>query len=190
MPAVLFYVKFAYFSPELSKETRNHLGILLLVAPLLTYLLIAASFAPSAYGQSYPVARARFIGRLLLTSALMLDGALLGILVAQIRMQFFRSVYVRGFAMLALMILAFYPLRTAWLTSMQIPAYQQRAAAWDARDTEIRALEAQGVRDLVVRFLSEEQVQDLGDHTGFRLNRCAAALYAVDSIVAFPMGDE
>jgi hypothetical protein len=187
---LLFYVKFAYFSPELSKETRNSLGIILLVTPLLAYMLIAASFAPSAYGQSYPVARARFIGRLLLTSALMLEGALLGILVAQIRTRFFRSIYVRGFAMLALILLAFYPLRTAWLTSMQIPAYQQRAAAWDARDSEIRTLEAQGVRDLVVRFLSEEQIQDLGDHTGFRLNRCAAALYNVDSIVAFPMGDE
>ena len=190
VPAVLFYVKFAYFSPELSKERRNRLGMLLFLIPLLAYLLIAASFAPSAYGQSYPVARARFIGRLLLTSALMLEGALLGILVAQIRTRFFRSVYVRGFAMLTLILLALYPLRTAWLTSKQIAAYQQRAAAWDARDSEIRALEAQGVRDLIVRFLPEEEIQDLGDHTGFRLNRCAAALYAVDSIVAFPMGDE
>jgi hypothetical protein len=190
VPALIFYVKFAYFSPELSKETRDRLGIILLVTPLLAYMLIAASFAPSAYGQSYPVARARFIGRLLLTSTLMLDGVLLGILVAQIRTQLFRSVYVRGFAMLALMFLALYPLRTAWLTSLQIPTYQQRAAAWDARDAQIRALEAQGVRDVVVRFLSEEQIQDLGDHTGFRLNRCAAALYAVDSIVAFPMGGE
>ena len=190
VPAVLFYVKFAFYSPELSKETRNRLGILLFLIPLLAYLLIAASFAPSAYGQSYPVARARFIGRLLLTSAFMLEGVLLGILVAQIRTRLFRSVYVRGFAILALMFLALYPLRTAWLTSMQIPAYQQRAAAWDARDAEIRALEAQGVRDLAVRFLSEEPIQDLGDRTGFRLNRCAAALYNVDSIVAFPMGDE
>ena len=31
VPAVFFYVKFAYFSPELSKEERNRLGILLLV---------------------------------------------------------------------------------------------------------------------------------------------------------------
>ena len=120
----------------------------------------------------------------------MLESALLGILAAQIRTRLFRSVYVRGLLMLALMILALYPLRTAWLTSLQIPAYQQRAAAWDARDAEIRALQAQGVRAVVVRFLSEEQIQDLGDHTGFRLNRCAAALYKVDSIVAFPMGDE
>ena len=190
LPAVIFYVKFAFYSPELSKETRNLLGILLLITPLLAYLLIAASFAPSAYGQSYPVARARFIGRLLLTSAFMLEGALLGVLVAQIRARLFQSVYVRCLVMLALMILALYPLRTAWLTSMQIPAYQQRAAVWDARDAEIRAMAAQGVHDLVVPFLSEEPIQDLGDRARFRLNRCAAALYGVDSIVAFPMGDE
>src|SRR5215207_9096859 len=190
VPAMLFYVKFAYFSPELSKETRNRLALLLLITPLLAYLLIAASFAPSAYGQSYPVARARFIGRLLLTSALMLEGVLLGILVAQIRTRLFQSVYVRGLAMLALMIFALYPLRTAWLTSTQIPTYQQRATVLDARDAEIRAMEAQGVRDLVVPFLSEEPIQDLGDRTRFRLNRCAAALYNVDSIVALPMEDE
>jgi hypothetical protein len=190
VPAMLFYVKFAYFSPELSTGTRKRLGILLLITPLVAYLLIAASFAPSAYGQSYPVARSRFIGRLLLTSTFMLEGALLGILAAQIRTRLFQSVYVRGLAMLVLMFLALYPLRTALLTSMQIPTYQQRAAVWDARDAEIRAMEAQGVRDLVVPFLSEEPIQDLGDRTRFRLNRCAAALYKVDSIVAFPMGDE
>ena len=48
-------------------------------------------------------------------------------------------------------------------------------------------MKAQGERDLVVRFLSEERLQDLGDRTGFRLNRCASALYGVDSILAVPM---
>ena len=84
----------------------------------------------------------------------------------------------------------FYPLRTAWQTSTEIPAYQQRASAWDERDAEIRALKAQGVRDLVVPFLSDDQIQDLGDRREFRLNRCAAALYGVDSILAVPMGEE
>ena len=73
---------------------------------------------------------------------------------------------------------------------MEIPAYKQRAAAWDKRDSEIRALKAQGVRQLVVRFLSDDQIQDLGDRREFRLNRCAAALYGVDSILAVPMEEE
>jgi hypothetical protein len=71
----------------------------------------------------------------------------------------------------------------------EIPVYRHRAAAWDQRETEIAALKQQGQHDLVVRFLSEEVSQDLGDRTGFRLNRCAAILYGVDSIIAVPMDE-
>jgi len=83
-----------------------------------------------------------------------------------------------------------YPLRGAWRTSIEVPVFQQRADAWDLRESEIRALKDQGVQDLVVRFLPDEGIQDLGDHTGFRLNRCAAIIYGVNSIVAVPMQDE
>lgn len=190
MPAVLFYVYYTHPSNSISNEARNRIGILIIVILLLAYLLIAASFAPSAYGQSYPVGRARMAGRLLMTSALMADGALLGILVSKIRTNFFQSIYLRRFAIVAMTILMLYPLRTTWQSSMEIPVYQQRAAAWDERDAEIRALKAQGVRDLIVPFLSDDQIQDLGDRRGFRLNRCAAALYGVDSILAVPMGEE
>jgi hypothetical protein len=187
VPAVLFYVKYVHPSPSLSKEAHNRLGILLIAVLIFTYLFVAASFAPSAYGQAYPAPRARFIARLLLTAAFMLEGALLGTLAAQIKIKFFQSTYLRGAATLALIIFALYPLRTAWRVSAEIPAYQEYATAWDAREAEIRALKAQGVRDLTVRFLSSERTQDLGDRANFRLNRCAAALYGVDSIVARPM---
>ncbi|HJR79473.1 MAG TPA: DUF6056 family protein [Anaerolineales bacterium] len=192
MPAVLFYVK--YTDPAETRSTRvltpSRLGILLIAVLLLMYILIAANFAPSVYGQSYPVARARFAGRLLMTSALMIEGTLLGILGANVRMNFFQSTYSYRFASLVLLLLVLYPLRGAWRTSAEIPAYQQRAAAWDLRDSEIRALKAQGVQDLVVRFLPDEQIQDLGDRTGFRLNRCASIIYGVNSIVAVPMEEE
>jgi len=183
LPAVLFHGTYAHQS--LSKEARNRLGILLLLVLILTYLFIGASFAPSAYGQSYPAPRARFIGRLLLTGAFMMEGALLGVLAAQIR--FFQSGYVRGFGTVLLILLALYPLRTAWRLFPEIPVYQQRAAGWDSRESEIHKLKAEGVQDLTVRFLSAERIQDLGDHTDFRLNRCAAVLYGVDSIVARPI---
>ncbi|MGZ9234175.1 MAG: DUF6056 family protein [Anaerolineales bacterium] len=187
VPAVLFYVKYTQPSQPLSKEARKRLIILMLLVFVLAYLFIAATFAPSAYGQSYPAARARFAGRVLMTSALVMEGALLGTLVAQIRTQSFQSSYVRGFAILAVMLLALYPLRTAWRTLGEVPVYQQRAAAWDLRESEIRRLEAEGVQDLIVPFLSKERSQDLGDQTDFRLNRCAAALYGVKSIVAVPV---
>jgi hypothetical protein len=125
-----------------------------------------------------------------MTSALMINGALLGILAANTRMRLFQSTPLRRFAILMLMLLMLYPLRGAWRASAEIPAYQQRAAAWDLRESEIRALKDQGVQDLVVRFLPDEKLQDLGDHTGFRLNRCASIIYGVNSIVAVPMEDE
>jgi hypothetical protein len=188
MAAILFYVKYAHPSQGVSTRTRNRLGIFMLLVLVLGYLLIAASFAPSAYGQSYPAARARFFGRVLMTIALTTESALLGILISQARS--FQRESLRGFATVALVILAIYPLRTAWRTFGEVPVYQQRAAAWDLRETEIRQLKAEGTQDLVVRFLSEEISQDLGDQTDFRLNRCAAILYGVNSIVAVPMEGE
>jgi len=187
VPALLFYVKYAYTSQNLSKEARNRLGILMIVILLLTYLFIAAGFAPSAYGQSYPVPRARFIGRVLMTMALITEGALLGALASQLRSGLFESTFFQGLATVALIILMLYPLRTAGRLTGEIPVYRERSAAWDAREAEIESMKAQGQTDLVVRFLSKERLQDLGDHKGFRLNRCAATLYGVNTIVAVPM---
>ena len=186
IPAMLFYVYYSQTSRNISDEMRSRLRMLMIVILLLAYLLIAASFAPSAYGQSYPVGRARFAGRLIMTITLLAEGALLGMLLSSRRMELFQHTYVRTLAMLALMVLMLYPLRTAWQTSMEIPVYQLRAAAWDERDSEIRGLSNQGVRELVVPFLSDDPIQDLGDRREFRLNRCAAALYGVDSILVVP----
>lgn len=190
IPAGLFFVKFRDCAQNFSREARSRLILLMIAVLLLAYLLIAASFAPSVYGQSYPIARARFAGRVLMTGAFVIDGALLGILGASLRLKLYQSPYLQRLALLALVFLMLYPLRGVWRVSTEIPAYQQRAAAWDLRDSEIRALGEEGVRDLVVRFLPDEQIQELGDHTGFRLNRCASLIYGVDSIVAVPMDEE
>ena len=187
LPALLFYVKYSYDSAILSKTTRTWLGVLMIAVLLLTYLFIAAGFAPSAYGQSYPVPRARFIGRVLMTVALIGEGALLGTLISQLRVNLLQSTVFQGLSLLALFLLMFYPLRTAGRLATEIPVYRERAAAWDAREVEIKTMKAEGQTDLVVRFLSKERLQDLGDHKGFRLNRCAADLYGVNTIVAVPM---
>lgn len=185
IPALLFYGKYAQSPETLSRFSRNRLGIFMIAVLLFAYLFIAASFAPSAYGQSYPVPRARFGGRVLMTIALITEGVLLGILAVQART--LQSTYLRSFAIVALLLLAFYPLRTAERLAEEVPLYQQRAAAWDSRESEIKTLKADGVQDLIIRFLRGEKIQDLGDHSNFRLNRCAATLYGVNSIVAVPM---
>ena len=162
----------------------------MLIVLVLAYLLIAASFAPSVYGQSYPVPRARFAARVIMTTALLAEGALLGVLAGQVQIKSFPAAVLRNLATLILVLLSLYPLRTAWRMFGEIPAYRQSAVVWDAREVEILAMKAEGQRDLVVRFLPEVPVQDLGDHKGYRLNRCAAALYGVNSIVAVPMEGE
>jgi hypothetical protein len=188
VPGIFFYVKYAQASDGISDRTRNRIGIFMALLLMLGYLLIAASFAPSAYGQSYPAARARFFGRVLMTIALMTDGALLGFLLSQVKS--FQSIALHSFATVVLFILVLYPLRSVWRMVGEIPVYQQRAAAWDARESEIHQMKAEGIQDLVVPFLSDEISQDLGDQTDFRLNRCAAILYEVNSIVAVPMEGE
>src|SRR6266508_5795235 len=105
-------------------------------------------------------------------------------------MNVLQSTNLRYVVVIGLMLLSSYPLRTVVRNSMEIPVYQKRALAWDVRDAKIRALKADGVRDVVVPFLSGEVIQDLGDHSGFRLNRCASSIYEVDSIVALPMNQE
>jgi hypothetical protein len=83
-----------------------------------------------------------------------------------------------------------YPLRTAVdILRLDVPEYRARAEQWDARDANIREMQENGIRDLTVPFLSSEIIQDLGDRSGFRLNRCASILYGVDSIVARPMNE-
>lgn len=187
LAVLLFYVNYVRSPQDLSQEARARLLLLLIAVLFFTYLFIAASFAPSAYGQSYPAPRVRFIGRLLLTAAFLLEGALLGMLAAYGKAAFWKSATLRGVATIGLFLLVLYPLRTAWRVSADIPVYRKYATAWDAREAEIYRLKAEGVQDLTVRFLSAERTQDLGDHADFRLNRCAATLYGVDSIVARPM---
>jgi hypothetical protein len=190
LPALLFYAKYSDPFQDLSQKTRKRLILLIIVVMVLAYLFIAASFAPSAYGQSYPVPRARFAARVIMTVALMTEGALLGVLASQLRTKSFSPILIRNVGILVFAILALYPLRTAWRTFGEVPVYQERAAVWDAREAEILAMKAQGQTDLAVRFLSEAPIQDLGDHKEYRLNRCAATLYGVNTIVAVPMDDQ
>jgi len=190
IPALLFFTLSlcqdgAVSSPDGARRLRG----LLLLAPLLLYVLIAASFAPSVYGQSYPVARARFAGYFLEMAALMFEGALLGTLGSQwIRRLNSRRVGL-VFAFLLLGISAFYPLRAAWLTYRQSAEYREWAEAWDARDAMIRAAAGAGQTDLVVPGLSGVgYVKELDTRPGRWVNRCAAQYYGVNSISAVRFG--
>lgn len=187
IPALFFYVRSSESGETAPAKTRIRLAFSIPVVLLIGYILITASFAPSVYGQSFPAERARFAGVVLFSCTLMAVGALVGILSAQSGWMVFQSRPLQTSALLLFVLLSLYPLRTAWRVAADVPQYQQRAADWDERDAQIRAMKADGIQDLTIPFLRNDAVQDLGDRREFRLNRCAAQLYRVNSILTLPM---
>lgn len=186
IPGMFFYVQYAGSNETFSNVSQKQFVLLILVALSMGYILITASFAPSVYGQSFPAARARFAGVLLLTCTFMAAGALMGILAAKSGRFSLRFPALQAGLMLLFVLLSLYPLRTASRIAADIPLYQQRALAWDERDAQIRAMKADGIQELTIRFLSTDPVQDLGDRREFRLNRCASQMYGVNSILTLP----
>ena len=171
------YVKFGGADAPPSRK----LWIGLILVPVLTYLLTVAAFAPSAYGQSYPLERVRFPTHFLFTVAILLEGGLIGLLVSHIHL----PRWTTALAVLALAVAALYPL---WITRNNIklvPQYHTRAVQWDQRDARVRELAAAGEKNIVVWQLSGiAQVKDLDTQPTHWVNYCAAIYYGVDTVSA------
>ncbi len=157
-----------------------------LALPFILILLIAAGFSTSAYGQSFPVARARFFAHYLLTITLVVEGVLLGMWLSQVKWKF-NSVRIEYIAMLIVLILALYPFRAGLQVIQDVPKYSRRAMKWDARETQIKILIAQGETDLtIVQFDGVDGVKELDLFASHWVNVCAAKFYEVNSIRAIP----
>lgn len=182
--ALLFYTLFAC-APALSSGQDRRIVIAVVLVPVVMYAMIAASFAPSVYGQAYPVERARFAGRLMMTSAALLEGACLGVLLAQAPGLRSRALLVNA-ASVGLALIAIYPLRAAGGTlASELPYARRWSAAWDARQATIYAEKAAGKQALVVPQLPGfEHVKELDPRPKMWVNRCAAGFYGVQSIRA------
>jgi hypothetical protein len=155
--------------------------------PFILILLIAAGFSTSAYGQSYPVERARFFAHHLMTITLVIEGALLGMWLSQVKLRFFNAVRLEYIAMLFLLILVIYPFRAGLQAIQDVPEYRARAEAWDTRETQIKTLIAQGDTDLlVVQLDGVKGVKELDVNADHWVNRCASKYYEVNSIRTAP----
>ena len=183
IPFFLFYGIFATTS-SLSPTSLRMLWIIMIAIPILAYVLIAASFAPSVYGQAFPAERARFLGCLLMTMALMLEGACFGILLAQWKMHW--SSTATTLAMILLALSAFYPPHAAWAAvQSRQPFYSLWSAVWDYRQAQIIAAKSKGEKDVVSsRMYSIEGVGELDASPNSWINACAASFYGVHSISA------
>jgi hypothetical protein len=187
MPFLIFYGLYAAPVVTLTSDQRKRIYILLVAIPVLSYLLIVASFLPSVYGQSFPVERARFTGQLCLVAWLMIEAALLGSLSAQYRSRITEVFPLKLIASILLIVSAYYPLRAAWIALADMPEYRQRAAWWDEREAQIYLWIEEGHTNLIVQqFDGVEGVKEMDVNANHWVNRCAAKYYGVESIRAFP----
>ncbi|MEW6401821.1 MAG: DUF6056 family protein [Chloroflexota bacterium] len=185
VPLIIFFGLHASSAPVLTSPQQKRLWIVLAGVPVLAYLLIVASFAPSVYGQSFPVERARFAGQLILVAALMIEGSLLGTFLAQWRPHAAVHFPLSTISAILLLVAAIYPLRAAVITLGEVPAYRERAQAWDARDAQIRSMRAEGQTDLTVpQYNGVDGVKELDTNASHWINHCAAVYYEVNSIRA------
>ncbi|MCL4528959.1 MAG: DUF6056 family protein [Chloroflexi bacterium] len=184
LPFLLFYYLFQ------DQPVRQKPLVVMLVTPVLMYILIAASFAPSVYGQSFPEERARFAGQLILIASLMVEGACLGAALSQIKVRWQSA---PGYLALGLLAVAsaFYPLRAAGnAVRDSLPHYSKWASKWDARQSQIFAEKAQGKQDIVIpQLYGIEHIKELDTSGDYWINRCAAEFYGVRSISAPATGN-
>jgi hypothetical protein len=172
-------------SPPSWKETYIILLVIFAI-PVLLWLLVAAGFAPSVYGQSFPVERMRFLARTLMIIACMLEGALFGFLLKDLKLGPSQIAGQWVVLVLFAVVAISYPLRAAFnVLKVNVPEYRAHAETWDTRDKYIRQLVAAGAKDIVVTQLdSMHGVVEYKGNKSFWVNVCAAEYYGLHTLVA------
>ncbi|GAB4399726.1 MAG: hypothetical protein OHK003_24450 [Anaerolineales bacterium] len=164
---------------------NRRLFVWMIALPFLTWLLIAAGFSPSVFGQGFPVERMRFLAQTLLIVMLMLEGIWLGSILPELK--FNRTIGMWAALTLFTVISTAYPLRAA-LNFLQnnAPEYRERAELWDLRSAYIHRHIAQGETELFVPgFGGFNGVKELDSNPSHWINACAANFYHVSSIQSF-----
>ncbi|MBL8062876.1 MAG: hypothetical protein JNK32_07655 [Anaerolineales bacterium] len=171
--------------PTVKFEARAYW--LFLIIPILLYGLVFASFAPSAYGQSYPVERVRFPAHFILTLALTSFGICAGYVLSYVK---FPTLIRYGIVALAFLSLL-YPF---WMMRQPLSTYEFRrlfALRWDEREQMIYDMKASGEQDLVLPGLDGyEGTKELDVRPFFWVNQCAAQIYGVHTITAISVEEE
>jgi hypothetical protein len=175
----------------LSSEQKRFLWVIAAAAPIVLWILIAAGFSPSVYGQGYPVERMRFLACFLMTATFMIEGGVLGLLLGTYRPRFNQVLSWAAVILFALTGIL-YPLRAALrVYQIFVPEYQARAEMWDLRNEYIWRHANMGEMDIVVPgYSTEYMVKELDDNPMHWVNICAANYYGIRSIRAVTIPDE
>lgn len=192
IPLMLIWLYKQVETSVLSKEQKRSALLIMIVVPFLIWLLIAAGFSPSVYGQGFPVERMRFLARTIMSIAFMLEGALLGLLLKDLLFRYSRTlvhwIVLTFFAVLSIV----YPLRAAYIIyKMDVPEYRTRAELWDLRNAFIIRHASLGEKDLIVPgFSGVYKIKELDSNPNHWVNLCAAQYYGVNSIKSVTVSDE
>lgn len=185
--AISSLLSFNFFVDRYKGKLHSRFGWLFLLIPVLTYALIFASFAPSAYGQSYPVERVRFPAHFILTLSLTSLGICAGYVLSYVKVPIFARYAAVALAFIALL----YPF---WMIRQPLATHEFRrlfALRWDEREQMIYAMKANGEQDLVIPALDGyEGTKELDVRPFFWVNQCAAQVYGVHSITAISVEEE
>lgn len=196
LPHLVLFVQFALMAYLLQYRAkypirRRHLILLVVLALVAAFLLIAATFAPSAYiEQNPPAPRTRIITRFVMMLAVAIAAGGLGIGAAQ-------TLPNRWLSLLSmfLLLLSFaYPVRSIGITAQKVNLYAYRAAVWDERDVAIRNAVENGMTQVDVYELDSAPVGNINDLKADEdhwINNCAERYYAIETISAgLPVPDD
>lgn len=192
IPLLLIWLHRQGGASESRHRYKRLIWILIPAIPLLAWLLIAAGFAPSVYGQSYPVERMRFLARAILVAVFMLEGTFLGLLLERVPFtpnpKAGRIAATAVFAVITIV----YPLRAAVnMLRYDVPEFRGRTEVWRLREAYIVRQAGLGERHIVIPGLSVDRgVKEIDNDPNHWVNGCAAQFYGVDSIRAVSMEDE
>lgn len=180
----VFHVNSSTEGKDARQIPGSHLRLAALAVPVFVFIAIGFSFAPSAFAQSYPVARARFAAHFILTLGIFLEGGLLGMLAAGIRLPI-RQNLARSVIILLLGMALVYPLYASTKLRYPLAVSQRWAAQWDERDAYIRQAVAEGATNLEVEQLDTiGGVQEYKHDANHWVNRCAAEFYGLRTLRA------
>jgi hypothetical protein len=152
----------------------------------LTFLFVAATYAPSAYiEKSPPAPRTRVLSRFILTAG----SGIIALMIGYYFHQIFQGHWYEVAALVLLLGTYAYSARSIVISGQKISLYADRASAWDERDTLIQQFKADGILDVNVRGIDGQPVGGIRDFkekkgVGFWINQCAARYYGVDNIYA------
>jgi hypothetical protein len=186
LPAVLVIA--VPWNGELPSSIGNHnfrnMMTITLSIPLVTYLLIVASVAPSVYATSaYPAERSLITAQYILTIGLAIFGFFVGSLLKSkvpILIRYTNVIRALGIVLLGIGVL----ISTQRATTI-IPSARSFAEQWDQRDKELRIAHEQGQVEIRVPSLPHMGgLAEIGQDPDEWINRCVAGSYGLERVIS------